>query len=195
MSNRFASLAAPGVRTLSPYVPGKPIDELERELGIRDSIKLASNENPLGPGVAARAAMAAAIEGVGLYPDGSGHRLRAKLAARHGVTAAQVTLGNGSNDLLVMLAEAFLTASDEAVMSQYCFAVYPIAVQATGATARAAPAFAPDHAMPLGHDLDSFRALIGPATRLVFIANPNNPVGTWLGARELRGFLDALPPG
>lgn len=194
MSNRYAPLAAPGVRTLSPYVPGKPVEELERELGIRDSIKLASNENPLGPGMAARAAMAAAIDGVGLYPDGSGHRLRAKLAARHGVTPAQVTLGNGSNDLLVMLAEAFLTPADEAVMSQYCFAVYPIAVQATGATARIAPALGPDHAMPLGHDLGAFRALIGPATRLVFIANPNNPVGTWLGAGELRAFLDALPP-
>jgi histidinol-phosphate aminotransferase len=193
VSNCFASLAAPGVRTLSPYVPGKPIEELERELGIQGSIKLASNENPLGPGAAARAAMAAAIDGVGLYPDGSGHRLRAKLAARHGLNPAQVTLGNGSNDLLVMLAEAFLTPDDEAVMSQYCFAVYPIAVQATGATSRVAPAHGRDHAMPLGHDLEAFGARIGPATRLVFIANPNNPVGTWLGVRELRGFLESLP--
>ena len=193
MSNRLETLAAPGVRTLSPYLPGKPIDELERELGIRDSIKLASNENPLGPGAAARAAAAAAIDGVGQYPDGSGHRLRAALAARHGLDPAHVTLGNGSNDLLVMLAEAFLTPADEAVMSQYCFAVYPLAVRATGATARIAPALGLDHAMPLGHDLGAFRALIGPATRLVFIANPNNPVGSWLGARELHDFLCSLP--
>lgn len=193
MSNRFAELAAPGVRTLLPYVPGKPVEELERELGIRDSIKLASNENPLGPGAAARAAMAAAIDGIGQYPDGSGHRLRARIAARHGLEPAQVTLGNGSNDLLVMLAEAFLTPADEAVMSQYCFAVYPIAVQAAGATPCFAPAHGPDHAMPLGHDLEAFRTRVRPATRLVFIANPNNPVGSWLGVRELHDFLLSLP--
>jgi histidinol-phosphate aminotransferase len=137
--------------------------------------------------------MAAAIDGVGQYPDGSGHRLRSRLAARHGLDPAQVTLGNGSNDLLVMLAETFLTPTDEAVMSQYCFAIYPIAVQATGATPRIAPANGRDHAMPLGHDLGALRRLVGPATRLVFIANPNNPVGSWLGARELHDFLVSLP--
>ncbi len=123
--NRFESLAAPGVRSLSPYVPGKPMAALERELGIKGSIKLASNENPLGPGPRARAALAAAIQNVGHYPDGSGHGLRSRLAHRHGVDIDQVTLGNGSNDVLVLLAEAFLVPGVEAVHSQYAFAVYP----------------------------------------------------------------------
>ena len=123
--NRFESLAAPGVRSLSPYVPGKPMAALEREHGIKGSIKLASNENPLGPGPRARAALAAAIQNVGHYPDGSGHGLRSRLAHRHGVDISQVTLGNGSNDVLVLLAEAFLVPGVEAVHSQYAFAVYP----------------------------------------------------------------------
>ena len=153
MANRFESLAAPGVRRLAPYVPGKPPEQLERELGIKDSIKLASNENPLGPGAAAQAALAAAVAGVGLYPDGSGLRacVRASRHA-HGLQLSQVTLGNGSNDILVLLAETFLTPELEAVYSQYAFAVYPIAVQAASAGARVAQAHPADHAMPLGHD-------------------------------------------
>ena len=136
MANRFEQFAAPGVRRLAPYVPGKPPEQLERELGITGSIKLASNENPLGPGPQARAALAAAIAGVGMYPDGSGHVLRSRLAAKHRFPIGQVTLGNGSNDVLVLLAETFLTPEHEAVYSQYAFAVYPIAVQASGAKAR-----------------------------------------------------------
>ena len=140
-SNRFVSLAAPGLRGLAPYVPGKPPETLERELGIRGSIKLASNENPLGPGRHSRAALAAAIANVGHYPDGSGHGLRARIAHRHSVDISQVTLGNGSNEILVMLAEAFLVTGVEAVHSQYAFAVYPSAIQASGATGRAARAY------------------------------------------------------
>jgi histidinol-phosphate aminotransferase len=194
MANRFEQLAAPGIRRLSPYVPGKPPEQLERELGIRDSIKLASNENPLGPGPRARAALAGAIAGVGLYPDGSGHELRARLAATHGVEPGQVTLGNGSNDILVLLAETFLTPEREAVYSQYAFAVYPIAVQAAGAGARVAKAHPPDHRMPLGHDPAALLAEVGPKTRLMFIANPNNPTGTWLDEHELDVLLRAMPP-
>lgn len=193
-SNRFAALAAPGVRELKPYVPGKPIEELERELGITDSIKLASNENPLGPGPRARAALAAAVARVGLYPDGGGHELRSRLAQRHGVDLGQVTLGNGSNDVLVLLAEAFLTAGVEAVYSQYGFAVYPIAVQACGATARVAPARPADEPQPLGHDPSAILAAIGPKTRLVYLANPNNPTGTWLDEGALDALLHAIPP-
>jgi histidinol-phosphate aminotransferase len=193
MANRFESLAAPGVRRLSPYVPGKPPEQLERELGIKDSIKLASNENPLGPGPRARAALAAAVEGVGLYPDGSGHELRNRLASKHGVAPDQVTLGNGSNDVLVLLAETFLTPEREAVYSKYAFAVYPIAVQATGAGARVAKAYPADHRMPLGHDPAAILAEVGPKTSLVFLANPNNPTGTWLDERELDGLLCAIP--
>ncbi|MBM5811227.1 MAG: histidinol-phosphate transaminase [Gammaproteobacteria bacterium] len=193
MDNRFVHLAAPGVRRLAPYVPGKPPEQLERELGVRDSIKLASNENPLGPGPRSRAALAAAIPGIAMYPDGSGHVLRARLAERHGVAIEQVTLGNGSNDVLVLLAETFLTPAHEAVYSQYGFAVYPLAVQAASAIARVAPANPAAHAMPLGHDLAAMRALIGPQTRLLFIANPNNPTGTWFGEAELVELLRAVP--
>ena len=149
MTNRFESLAAPGIRRLAPYVPGKPPEQLERELGIKDSIKLASNENPLGPGRAAREALAASLGGVGMYPDGSGHVLRSRIAAMHGLRLEQVTLGNGSNDILVLLAETFLTPEVEAVYSQYAFAVYTIAVQAASAGVRVPKAHAPDHGMPL----------------------------------------------
>ncbi len=194
MTNRFESLAAPGVRKLAPYVPGKPPEQLERELGIKGSIKLASNENPLGPGRKARAALGAALAGVGMYPDGSGHVLRTRIAQLHGVSLEQVTLGNGSNDLLVLLAEAFLTADLEAVYSQYAFAVYPLAVQASGARACVAKALPPDHRMPLGHDPAALLAAIGPRTRLLFLANPNNPTGTWLNDQELDALLRAIPP-
>jgi histidinol-phosphate aminotransferase len=187
------SLASKHVRTLAPYVPGKPLEELEREYGIRDSIKLASNENPLGPGPLARAAIARAAEDIGLYPDGNGFALKQALARKHGCSPESITLGNGSNDVLVMLAEAFLTADVEAVYSQYAFAVYPIAVQATGATARIAKAFPASHPMPLGHDLAALAALVSERTRLVFIANPNNPTGTWVDAEPLRSFIAAMP--
>ncbi len=188
-----ASIAPSGVRTLAPYIPGKPIEELEREYGIRDSIKLASNENPLGPGPRALAAIAQAARGIGLYPDGSGFKLKHALARKHGCGTDCITLGNGSNDVLVIIAESFLSPQSEAVYSQYTFAVYPIAVQATGATARVAPANPAGHAMPLGHDLDAMAKLINERTRLVFVANPNNPTGTWAGADALQRFITAVP--
>jgi histidinol-phosphate aminotransferase len=193
MPSDLSQLAAPAVRQLAPYVPGKPIEELEREYGVHDIIKLASNENPLGPGLKARTAMAAAVAEIGLYPDGSGFALKQTLASKHGCASECITLGNGSNDVLVMLAEAFLTPDVEAVFSQFAFAVYPIAVQATGATARVASAFAEDHPMALGHDLDAMARLVNERTRLVFIANPNNPTGTWVEAAALRAFIAAMP--
>lgn len=192
--NRFAALAAPGVRSLSPYLPGKHTATLERELGVKGSIKLASNENPLGPGPRARAALGAAIHNVGHYPDGSGHGLRSRLAHRLGVDIDQVTLGNGSNDVLVLLAEAFLVPGVEAIYSQFAFAVYPSAVQASGATARVAPAWPVDHAQPLGHDPAALAAAVGPRTRMMFVANPNNPTGTWLDEGQLDALLRAVPP-
>lgn len=187
------SLVARPVRALAPYVPGKPIEELEREYGIRDSLKLASNENPFGPGPRARAAIAAAADQVGLYPDGNGFALKQALAAKHRCAVDCITLGNGSNDVLAMLAEAFLTPQDEAVYSQYAFAVYSIVVQATGATARIAPANPETDAMPLGHDLAAMAKLVNERTRLVFIANPNNPTGTFLTRRALHDFIAAQP--
>jgi histidinol-phosphate aminotransferase len=186
-------LAVDCVRTLAPYVPGKPIEELQRELNLTDIIKLASNENPAGPSPRALAAMQRALGETWLYPDGSGHALKQKLSAKLGVGIDQITLGNGSNDLLVLLAEAFLQPGLEAIYSQYAFAVYPIAVQATGATGvvtAAAPASSP---MPLGHDLAAMARAITARTRLVFIANPNNPTGTWVPAAALKAFIAAVP--
>jgi len=187
MDNPFLALTAPGLVGLRPYVPGKPISELERELGIRDAIKLASNENPLGPGSKAREAAAKAMADLGRYPDGGGFALRRVLAEHHGVEPTAITLGNGSNDVLDVVARAFLYPGAEAVFSEHAFAVYPISTQAVGAAARIAPAR--DYA----HDLDAMAALVNARTRVVWIANPNNPTGTWLPAGPLRAFLTALP--
>ncbi|MEZ5532811.1 MAG: histidinol-phosphate transaminase [Steroidobacteraceae bacterium] len=189
-----AEFASASVRSIAPYTPGKPVDELARELGLKDIIKLASNENPLGASRAALAAMQAALAESWVYPDGSGHALKQALAAHYGVAPAQLTLGNGSNDVLVLLAEAFLAPGTEAVLSQYCFAVYPLAVQATGARQVVVPAHPDSHAsMPLGHDLDAMLAAVTPATRLVFVANPNNPTGTWVSAAALEAFIAKVP--
>lgn len=193
MSFDALELAAPAVREIAPYIPGKPLSEVEREYGIANSIKLASNENPLGPSPKAQAAMAHALQTIGLYPDGNGFELKQALARKHHCSIEQITLGNGSNDLLVMLAEAFLNADVEAIYSQYCFAIYPIAVQATGATARVAPAYPNTHGMALGHDLEAMSQLINDQTRLIFIANPNNPTGTWVTAHELKAFIASVP--
>jgi histidinol-phosphate aminotransferase len=188
-----ARLAAEAVRDLAPYVTGKPMTELERELGITDIIKLASNENPLGPSPLALQAMRRAIDDVWLYPDGNGHELKVAIARHHGVAIEQITLGNGSNDLLVLLAEAFLTPAASAVISQYAFAIYGIAIQATGATTLSVPAHAEGSSMPFGHDLDAMAAAIRDDTRLVYIANPNNPTGTWNEADAVTRFLDRAP--
>ena len=186
-------LAAASVRQLAPYVIGKPISELAREIGTHDIVKLASNENPLGPSPRAIAAMQKALAEVWLYPDGNGHELKQALALHHGVDASQVTLGNGSNDLLVLLAEAFLTPESNAVYSQHAFAIYSLVVQATGAKGHAAPAHPPGHAMQMGHDLDAMLAAIDADTRLLFIANPNNPTGTWNTPAQLTQFLKQVP--
>jgi len=194
MSKQFDKCVAPGVRGLHPYQPGKPISELEREYGVSDIIKLASNENPLGPSPKAVAALKAALDEVHLYPDGGGFDLKQKLSGRLGVDPGWITLGNGSNDVLDLICRAFLTPADEAVYSQYTFGVYPISVQAVNAVARVAPANPGDHGQPLGHDLDAMAALVNEKTRLVFIANPNNPTGTWVTETPLRRFVENLPP-
>ncbi len=185
--------ALPGIRGLTPYQPGKPIEELQRELGLSDVIKLASNENPLGASPKARAAAEAALNELPLYPDGSGFRLKRALSQRLGVSADQVTLGNGSNEILELLARVFLAPERAAMFSEYAFAVYPIVTQAAGAEARVVPAHEPGHDMPLGHDLAAFRARLDTNVRLVFIANPNNPTGTWLTPDEIAGFLRSVP--
>lgn len=187
MTCDVAALAAPGVRGLQPYQPGKPIEELEREYGIRDIIKLASNENPLGASPLALDAVRAILADVHRYPDGNGFALKSRLARRHGIGTAQITLGNGSNDVLECVARAFVTPDNEVVFSEHAFAVYPIVTRAVGAKAVVTAA------KDWGHDLDAMRAAITPRTRLVFIANPNNPTGTWLKASALEDFIRSLP--
>lgn len=189
----FASLAAPGVRALQPYVPGKPMTELEREYGITDVVKLASNENPLGAPEESLAAVRARLDGVSRYPDGAAFDLKQGLAAHLGVLPEQITVGNGSNEILSLIAETFLAPGDEAVYSEYAFVVYGLAVQATGAIARVAPANSAGGEQPLGHSLEAMSSLVTGRTRLVFIANPNNPTGTWLEPSSLRAFVDSLP--
>lgn len=193
MSCDFLSLAASGVRTLQPYQPGKPESELRREYGLSDIIKLASNENPLGPSSRALIAVRETLTDLARYPDGNGFELKTALSAKLGVSMAMLTLGNGSNDVLELVARAFLTSEHEAVFSEHAFAVYPLVTQAIGATARVAKAHPPDHAMPHGHDPAALLALINDRTRVVFIANPNNPTGTWLKTAELQEFLETVP--
>ncbi len=187
MGNRFIARAAPGLASLQPYVPGKPLSELERELGISGSIKLASNENPLGPSPLVRDALQAQMAELSRYPDGGAYELRNALAVRHDVNLASVTIGNGSNDVLDMVARVFLCSGRESLFSQYAFAVYPICSKAVGADLRVAPAKA------FGHDLAAMRELVTERTGVVWIANPNNPTGTWLDAAELRRFIESLP--
>ena len=187
MNRKPLDIAAPGIAGPRPYIPGKPISELERELGITGSIKLASNENPLGPSPKALAAAQAALAELARYPDGGGFDLRAALAAKHGVDRNCITLGNGSNDVLDMIARVFLHPCVETVMSEHAFAVYPISSQAVGATIRIAPA------KGFGHDLDAMRERVGEHTRVVWVANPNNPTGTWLARDPLEAFLASLP--
>jgi len=193
-SRKFSDLAAPGVRGLEPYLPGKPIEEIEREYGIKDSVKLASNENPLGPPLNAVEAIRSSAWTSHLYPDGGAHELKQALSETRDIDPGRITLTNGSNDALVLLAETFLEPGLEAIYDEFSFVVYRLAVQATGATARIAPSRpANAESQPRGHDLEAFAALLNDKTRLVYIANPNNPTGTWVGADELRAFLEAVP--
>ena len=185
----FRELAVAGVRALRPYQPGKPLEELEREYGIRNAVKLASNENPLGPGAKALAAVERHLRDLSRYPDGNGFALKQALARKHGLAPEQITLGNGSNDVLEFLARAFVASGDEVIFSEHAFAVYPIVTQAVGG--RAVVTAAKEH----GYDLDAIAAAVTDRTRLIFIANPNNPTGTWLGQQALRAFLESIPAG
>ncbi len=180
-------LAVAGVQQLVPYVPGKPIEELQRELGLEQVIKLASNENPLGPSKKALIAMQKVLPELALYPDGSGFNLKKTLAKKCGVESAQITLGNGSNEILELVARAFLAPGLNAVFSRHAFAVYPLVTQAAGATAVVAPA------LHYGHDLQAIRQRVNAQTRVVFIANPNNPTGTLLPQSHLEDFIKSLP--
>jgi len=176
------------IRNLVPYVPGKPIEELERELGVKDSIKIASNENPLGPSPRALAAIRKALSHLHRYPDGNGTYLKEKLAKKLGITPEMLILGNGSNEVLELLAATFMMPGDEAIISEHAFVVYSLAVDSRGyKKSVAAPA------KNFGHDLAAMAKAINDRTRMIFIANPNNPTGTYVTRKELMKFLDQVP--
>lgn len=177
------------VRAIAPYQPGKPIAELAREMHLaeEDIVKLASNENPLGASPRALAAMENVLMEIARYPDGNGFLLKSALADKYAVALNQIVLGNGSNDLLEMAARAFLAPGASAIYSQYAFAVYPLATQAAGARGIETPA------RDYGHDLKAMLEAIGDDTRVIFIANPNNPTGTLLDSAALEHFLDQVP--
>lgn len=186
-SQSIFNLAVQGVQDLIPYTPGKPIEELERELGLSQIVKLASNENSLGTGVKVKQAIERAIADLSRYPDGNGFALKQALSAKLNVSINQITLGNGSNEILELLARTFLSPGLEVIFSQHAFAVYPLVTQAVGAIANVTPA------VDYGHDLDAMLSRVNEKTRLVFIANPNNPTGTLLSATALEDFISALP--
>ncbi len=176
------------ILSLSPYQGGKPISELQRELGLDHVVKLASNENPLGPGPKALEAIQLASSEISRYPDGNGFELKRAIATHLSVIADGITLGNGSNDILELVARAYVCqAEDEVVFSQYAFVVYPLVTQALGATAVVTPA------NDFGHDLDAMLASITDNTKLVFVANPNNPTGTLLSDDAIYAFLSKVP--
>ena len=180
---------SPFLKTLPVYQPGRPIEEVARELGLpADSIiKLASNENPFGPSPLAVAALQQAIAGVNLYPDGNAFYLKQKLAAKLGVEPANLVLGNGSNDIIEFIGHALLAPGADVVVSQYCFAIYPIVTKLFGANVVTVPA------KNYGHDLPAMLRAITPATRVVFVANPNNPTGTLVPREELIQFVNDVP--
>jgi len=183
-------LANPQLRDLVAYEPGKPVEDVARELGLDPSeiIKLASNENPLGPSPKALAAMHEALERSHFYPDGGGYHLREAIAGRVGLARENVLLGNGSNEIIELLGHAFLRPGDEVVVSRHAFVVYKLMTTLLGATTIEVddPGFA--------HDLDAMAGAITPRTREVFIANPNNPTGTLVSEREIERFMDRVPP-
>jgi len=184
-----AKLAPEYIKAIAPYQGGKPISELAREMGLQveDIVKLASNENPLGISPKADYAIQEALLDIARYPDGNSFALRDAVSKKFSVAPNQLVFGNGSNDILELAARAFLTAGCETIYSQHAFAVYPLVTQATGATGVVVPA------KNYGHDLTAMLAAITPKTRMIFVANPNNPTGTLLGKEELLAFLKQVP--
>ncbi len=181
------SITAAGVRHLQPYQPGKSVEELERDLGLSSIIKLASNENPWGASAAATAAVTRVLSGLERYPDGSGHRLKNALSHHLGISSGKITLGNGSNDVLELLVRCFVEPGEGVVVSDHAFAVYTLAAKSVNAAISTVPA------CNYGHDLEAMADAVDENTKLIFIANPNNPTGTCVGYDELLGFLEGLP--
>lgn len=186
MGRNYTDFLTPGVSKLTPYQPGKPIEELEREYGLSEIIKLASNENPLGPSNMAQEAIKEVIDHLWLYPDGNGFKLKSALASLHQVDANRITLGNGSSEPLEFVVRALVQPGDEVLFSEHAFAVYPLVTLAAGGQPVTAPA------RDWGYDLNALKDKITPKTRVIFIANPNNPTGTIVGSDELYRFIDSI---
>jgi len=185
VSTRLSTLATPGVQKITPYQPGRPEEDVAAEFGIDKVIKLASNENPLGPSPLAVKAMQS-VNNLARYPDGNGTALKQKIAERHSLPVACITLGNGSNDILEFVCRAFVNPGDEVIFSRHAFAVYPLVTLAVGGKPIETPA------LDWGTDLNAMLEAITDRTRVIFIANPNNPTGTWLSASALKSFLDEV---
>ncbi|MAI78606.1 MAG: histidinol-phosphate transaminase [Deltaproteobacteria bacterium] len=185
---KLEELANPHIRQLSPYAPGRPIEEVERELGIKGAVKLASNENPLGPSPLALAAVHEAAASIHRYPDGGCFALRDRLARSLGVGTDQLVFGAGADEILELLVKTFIAPGDEAVMPWPSFAMYPIVVTGMGGTSIKVPLDA-----SLGHDFEGLKAALTDRTKMVFVCNPNNPTGTSFGASALADFVAELP--
>ena len=176
-----------GIDSLSPYEPGKPIEDLERELGIKNAIKLASNENPVGPSPKVLESIESILKETHRYPDGNATRLKSTIACKFNVKEEQITIGNGSNDIIEFVARIFLSKEDSAIYSEHAFAVYPLVVKAVGAKGIEVPA------KNFSHDLDQMLESIQDNTKLIFIANPNNPTGSFIEYDQLISFLEKVP--
>ena len=187
-SGRMSQLVSPSIESLLPYEGGKPVEEVAREFGISDAIKLASNENPLGPSPKALAAARAVLSDLHRYPDANAFKLRERIAAEHGLPMADIIQGNGSNELLDLAVRTFCTSEHHIVFAEPAFVVYRIAALAHGVPFTAVPL------RDLTHDLEAMLAAVTPRTRLVFVGNPNNPTGTYVNLNALRRFLRAVPP-
>jgi histidinol-phosphate aminotransferase len=181
------ALVPPWILALEPYPPGKPLDELEREYGVTNSIKLASNENPLGPSPKAMAAVRAALDDLHRYPDGSCYHLKRALARKLGVSSEALLIGNGSNEIIELAVRTFLRQGEEAVMADQAFVIYRMVVQAHGGRSICVPL------RNFTHDLEAIADAVTPSTRIVFLANPNNPTGTIFSRAQWEEFLGAVP--
>lgn len=188
MKPDFRALANPGISSLTPYQPGKPVEELERELGITSSIKIASNENPLGPSPKALVAIQNALPNAHIYPDGSCYELKNALAKFLSVDTQQITVGNGSENILELVAKSYLQSGDSAVISQYAFLTIPLIIQSFGATILEAPA------VNWGHNIDNMLNAIDEKTRVLFLVNPNNPTGTYTNKNDFTKLMNSVPP-
>lgn len=183
----FCDLVQPYVQQIHPYVPGKPVSELQRELGLESITKLASNENPLGASPNVLKALKSELADISRYPDGAAYVLKNEIAEFTGKLTTQIAVGNGSNELLELVARVFAGSGDEVIYSQYGFAVYPISTQVVGATGVEVPA------VDWGHDLNTMLAAITDKTKLIYIANPNNPTGTFFGKPQWEAFMSKVP--